>query len=112
MRQKETALNAALKTADTRAICLALDELVRGSSNVSILARDAEIDRSVLYRSFRGEKGPRLFLVMKVLRSLSFQFVVEFDRQPNKIRPNRFSQGSEITLSLNFAITQGRARNF
>jgi probable addiction module antidote protein len=100
MRQKETALNAALKTADARAICLALDELVRGSSNVSILAKDAEVDRSVLYRSFRGEKGPRLSLVMKVLRSLRFQFVVEFERQPKKIKPNRFGQGSKTTPQL------------
>jgi hypothetical protein len=52
MRQKETALNAALKTADTKAICLAFDELVRGSSNVAILASDAEIDRSVLIAPF------------------------------------------------------------
>jgi DNA-binding phage protein len=49
---------SALKTADTRAIYLALDELVGGSSNVSILAKDAENDRPVLYRPFRGKNGP------------------------------------------------------
>jgi hypothetical protein len=37
MREKETALNAALKTANTRAICLALDELVRGSPKNAFL---------------------------------------------------------------------------
>ena len=60
MRQKETALNAALKTADTRAVCLALDELVRGSSNVSILARDAETVRFfiALFAARRGQGFP------------------------------------------------------
>jgi probable addiction module antidote protein len=100
MRQKETALNAALKTANTKTICLALDDLVRGSSSVSRIAKEAEIDRSVLYRSFRGKKGPRLSLAIRVLRSEGFQLIVKFERQPKKIKPNRFGRGAKTTAYL------------
>jgi DNA-binding phage protein len=60
MHKLEIALNAAFKTADTKEICVVLDDLVRGSSNVTKLAKDVDIDRSRLYRSFRGMKGPSL----------------------------------------------------
>jgi len=68
MRQKEIALNAALKTADIKTVCTALEELVRSSPNVSSLAHEAGINRAILYRSFRGKKGPRLAVVLNVLR--------------------------------------------
>jgi probable addiction module antidote protein len=77
-----------------------LDDLVRGSSNVSKLAKDVDADRSALYRSFRGKKGPRLSTVISVLRSVGFQLVVKFERQPEKDKPNRFGQGSKTTAHL------------
>src|SRR5271169_1966652 len=98
MRQVEIALNAAFKTADSKTICEVLDDFVRGSS-VSKLAKNANVDRSVLYRSFRGKKGPRLSLLISVLRSAGFQLVVKVERQPKKDKPNRFGQGSKTTAN-------------
>ena len=99
MREEKAALNAALKTADIKTISLAFDDFVR-SSNVAMLAKRADIDRSILYRSFRGKKGPRLSLAMKVLHSAGFQLIVKFDRQPRKIGPNPFGQGTKTTAHL------------
>lgn len=99
MREEKAALNAALKTADIKTISLAFDDFVR-SSNVAMLAKRADIDRSILYRSFRGKKGPRLSLAMKVLHSAGFQLIVKFDRQPRKIEPNPFGQGTKTTTHL------------
>jgi DNA-binding phage protein len=45
MRQEGIALNAALKTADTEAVCTALEDLVRRAPNVSKLAHEASINR-------------------------------------------------------------------
>ena len=100
MRQKELALNAALKTADTKTVCAALEELVRSSPNVSKLAHEADINRAILYRSFRGKKGPRLAVVLNVLRAAGFRLIVKFERQPKKGKPNRFGQGSKTTAHL------------
>jgi probable addiction module antidote protein len=100
MRQKEIALNAALKTADIKTVCAALEELVRSSPNVSSLAHDARIDRSRIYRTFRGNKGPRLAVVLNVLRAAGFRLIVKYERQPKKSKPNRFGQGSKTTAHL------------
>ena len=100
MRQKEIALNAALKTADAKTVCAALEELVRSSPNVSKLAHDARIDRSRIYRSFRGNKGPRLAVVINLLRAAGFRLIVKFERQPKKAKPNHFGQGSKTTAHL------------
>jgi len=100
MRQKEIALNAALKTADAKTVCAALEELVRSSPNVSKLAHDARIDRSRIYRTFRGNKGPRLAVVINLLRAAGFRLIVKFERQPKKGKPNRFGQGSKTTAHL------------
>ena len=100
MRQQEIALNAALKTADAKTVCAALEELVRSSPNVSKLAHDARIDRSRIYRSFRGNKGPRLAVVINLLRAAGFRLIVKFERQPKKAKPNHFGQGSKTTAHL------------
>ena len=100
MRQTEIALNAALKTADTKAVCAALEKLVRSSPNVSKLAHDAKIDRSRIYRTFRGKEGPRLAVVINVLRAAGFRLIVKFERQPKKGKPNHFGQGSKTTAHL------------
>ena len=100
MRQKEIALNAALKTADTKTVCAALEELVRSSPNVSKLAHEADINRAILYRTFRGKKGPRLAVVISVLRAAGFRLIVKTERHPKKSKPNRFGQGSKTTAHL------------
>jgi probable addiction module antidote protein len=100
MRQKELALNAALKTADIKTVCAALEELVRSSPNVSKLAHEAGINRAILYRTFRGKKGPRLAAVVSVLRAAGFRLIVKIERRPKKSTPNRFGQGSKTTAHL------------
>jgi DNA-binding phage protein len=102
MRQQEIALNAALKTADAKTVCAALEELVRSSPNVSKLAHDARIDRSRIYRTFRGNKGPRLAVVINLLRAAGFRLIVKFERQPKKAKPNHFGQGSKTPPISNF----------
>jgi probable addiction module antidote protein len=93
----EIAFNEAFKTADPKAICDVLDNFVR-SWSISRVAKDVGVDRSVLYRSFRGKKGPRLSLVIGVLRSAGFRLVVTFERQPKVDKqPNRYGQGSKTT---------------
>jgi probable addiction module antidote protein len=100
MRQFEIALNTALKAADTKAVCAVLEELVRSSPNVSKLALEANINRAIFYRTFRGKKGPRLAIVINVLRAAGFRLIVKFERQPKKGEPNRFGQGSKTTAHL------------
>ncbi|HEY6903840.1 MAG TPA: hypothetical protein VI216_06000 [Candidatus Acidoferrales bacterium] len=102
MRQKEIALNAALKTADTKTVCAVLEELVRRVPNVSKLAREAGINRSILYRTFPGKKGPRLSVIIKVLRAAGFRSIVKVERQPQRGQPNRFRQGSKTTVHPEF----------
>lgn len=94
------ALNAALKTANTKAVCAVLEELVRNSPSVSKLAHEASINRAILYRTFRGKKGPRLAIVINVLRAAGFRLIVKFVRQPKKSKPNHFGQGSKTTAHL------------
>ena len=100
MRRQEIALNAALKTANAKTVCAALEELVRSSPNVSKLAHEARIDRSRIYRTFRGNKGPRLAVVINLLRAAGFRLIVKFERQPKKAKPNHFGQGSKTTAHL------------
>ena len=79
-------LEAALKNADPLTIFAAMDALVRESPNVSKLAKDAGTDRSMLYRTFRSEKGPRLSLVVRVLGSAGFSVNCERSREPSSKR--------------------------
>jgi probable addiction module antidote protein len=102
MRSLEISLNAALRTADIRPICAVIDTALRKSSNVSRLAKDAGVDRSALYHSFRSRQtGPGLDLTIRILRALGIRFVVEFVRQP-KIIPRRFgpTRKSDANLEL------------
>ena len=91
-------LEAALKTADPLTIFAAMDALVRASPNVSKLARDVGTERSVLYRSFRGDKGPRLSLVVRVLSSAGFRLIVKaYGKHPQNGRRNRIGQARKTT---------------
>ena len=94
-------LEAALKTADPPTIFAAMDALVRTSPSVSKLARDAGRGRSLLYRTFRGDKGPRLSLVVRVLSSLGFQLIVNaHGSHPQNGRPNRIGHWRKTTAHL------------
>jgi hypothetical protein len=60
--------------------------------SVSKLAKDAGADRSMLYRAFRREKGPRLSLVVRVLSSAGFQLIVNADRETSSKRQTQSHQ--------------------
>jgi probable addiction module antidote protein len=94
-------LEAAFKTADPLTIFAAMDALVRMSPNFSKLAKDVGRERSVLYRTFRGDRGPRLSLMVRVLSSVGFQLVVIAHRShPQNGRPNRIGQWRKTTAHL------------
>ena len=99
MRRKK--LEAALKTANPLTIFAAMDRLVRMSPNVSKLARDAGMGRSLLYRMFRGDKGPRLSMVVRVLSSADFQLIVNaHGSPPQNGGSNRKGQWRKTTAHL------------
>ena len=94
-------LEAALKTADPLTIFAAMDALVRMSPNVSKLAKDVGTERSVLYRTFRSDKGPRLSMVLRVLSSAGFQLIVNaYGSHPQNGRPNRVGHWRKTTAHL------------
>ena len=77
----EEPLNAAFATNDLHRICRAIDAGLLKSFSIIEIARAAEVDRTTLYRAFRLEKGPALDTMIKVLRVLGFQLVVEVGSQ-------------------------------
>jgi probable addiction module antidote protein len=106
-------LEAALKTADPLTICAAMDALVRMSPNVSKLAKHVGAERSVLYRTFRGEKGPRLSLVVRVLTSAGFRLIVNaHGSHPQNSRPNRKAQARKTTAHLELRLNPGACAKF
>ena len=106
-------LEAALKTADPPTIFAAMDALVRTSPNVSRLAEDVGTERSVLYRTFRGDKGPRLSLVVRVLSSAGFQLIVNaHGNHPQDGRPNRIGQARKTTAHLELRSNPGACAKF
>jgi probable addiction module antidote protein len=86
----ETSLNAALRTADVEKIFVAFDAAIHRQKSIKELALNAGLDRVTLHRMFRPRRNPSLDSVAKVLRSLGFQFVVQYVRQP-KSKPNHFA---------------------
>jgi len=62
---------------DLQRICRAVDTAVAQSGCIAEIARAADRDRTTLYRAFRMEKGPNLDTMLKVLRALGLQVVVE-----------------------------------
>ena len=106
-------LEAALKAADPLTIFAAMDALVRTSPSISKLARDAGRGRSLLYRTFRGDKGPKLSMVVGVLNSAGFQLIVNaHGSHPQNGRPNRIGHWKKLLLISNFARIQGHVPNF
>jgi DNA-binding phage protein len=72
----EVSLGVAFATNDLRRICRAVDVAVV-RCGISDVARDAELDRTTLYRAFRLKKGPGLDTMITVLRVLGFRLIVE-----------------------------------
>jgi DNA-binding phage protein len=73
----ETLLNTAFETNDLKRICRAIDAAVLQSGSIIEVARAAKVDRVTLYRAFRLANGPALDNMIKVLRVLGFELVVE-----------------------------------
>ena len=106
-------LEAALKTADPPTIFAAMNTLVRMSPNVSMLAKDAGTGRSVLYRTFRSDKGPRLSMVVRVLSSAGFQLIVNaHGNHPQNGRPSRMGQARKPTAHLELRSNPGACAKF
>ncbi|MGX9430518.1 hypothetical protein [Bradyrhizobium sp. LeoA1S1] len=78
-KKLERSLNEAFATNDLQLICRAIDTAVLQSSGPTDIAWAAGIDRVTFYRNFRhvGSRGPRLATMIKVLRALGLQLVVE-----------------------------------
>ena len=68
-------INDAFATSDITAICRAIGDATR-LHNISELARDAEIERTSIYRAFAGEKLPNFSTVLRVLDAMGFQLRV------------------------------------
>jgi len=89
--QLKKSLNVAFATNDLHRICGALDAAVLKSPTIIKVAQDAGVNRTTLYRAFRCQRGPTLSTMIKVLRVLGFQLVVQANRQrgrrPTRLRP-------------------------
>jgi len=106
-------LEAALKRADAPTIFAAMDALVRTSPNVSKLAKDVGTERSALYRTFRGDKGPRLSMMVRVLSSSGFQLIVNaHGSHPQNGRPNRKGQWRKTTAHLELRLNPRACAKF
>jgi probable addiction module antidote protein len=84
----EVSLGVAFATNDLRRICSAVDVAVV-RCGISDVARDAELDRTTLYRAFRLKKGPGLDTMITVMRVLGFHLIVETKYQSGFQSPNR-----------------------
>jgi DNA-binding phage protein len=84
----EVSLGVAFATNDLRRICSAVDVAVVRCC-ISDVARDAELDRTTLYRAFRLKKGPGLDTMITVLRVLGFRLIVETKDQSGFQSANR-----------------------
>jgi Predicted transcriptional regulator len=89
--QLKKSLNVAFATNDLHRVCGAIDAAVLKSPTIIKVAQDAGVNRTTLYRAFRCQRGPTLSTMIKVLRVLGFQLVVQANRQrgrrPTRLRP-------------------------
>jgi DNA-binding phage protein len=91
----EVPLGVAFATNDLRRICSAVDVAVV-RSGISDVARDAELDRTTLYRAFRLKKGPGLGTMITVLRVLGFRLIVETKDQSGFQSADRSRHASHL----------------
>ena len=68
-------INRAFATSDITAICHAIGDATR-LHNISDIAREAELERSSIYRAFAGENLPNFSTVLRVLDAMGFQLTV------------------------------------
>ena len=91
--QLKKSLNVAFAANDLHRVCGAIDAAVLKSPTIIKVAQDAGVNRTTLYRAFRCQRGPALSTMIKVLRVLGFQLVVQANRQraikPATRRPTR-----------------------
>src|SRR5258705_2517092 len=80
-------INRAFAMSVITAICPAMGDATR-LHNISGLARDAEIERSSIYRAFAGEKLPNFSTVLRVLDAMGFQLKVS-ERRGNRAKQAR-----------------------
>jgi probable addiction module antidote protein len=112
MRSLAISLNAALRTADAARISAAIDTAIHAQKNITEFALKAGLGRVTLYRVFRSKRrGPTLDIVIRVLRVLGFQFVVEFVRQP-KISPRRSGPLRKSNVHLELGSNSKRASEY
>jgi probable addiction module antidote protein len=97
----EVSLGGAFATNDLRRICNAVDVAVV-RCGISDVARDAELDRTTLYRAFRLKKGPGLDRMITVLRVLGFRLIVETRDQSGfqSANPSRHAPHARATARL------------
>ena len=86
--EMEVSLGVALATNDLCRICSAVDVAVV-RCGISDVARDAELDRTTIYRAFRLKRGPRLNTMVAVLCVLGFRLTVETRDQTSFRSANR-----------------------
>jgi DNA-binding phage protein len=94
----ELSFGKAFATNDLRRICGAVDVAVV-RCGISDVARDAELDRTTLYRAFRLKKGPGLDTMITVLRVLGFCLTVETRDQGNLRSANRLRRAPHLNAS-------------
>jgi probable addiction module antidote protein len=80
-------INRAFATSDITAICHAIGDATR-LHNVSDIAREAELERTSIYRAFAGEKLPNFSTVLRVLDAMGFQLRVT-QRRGNRAKQAR-----------------------
>jgi DNA-binding phage protein len=95
-------LNAALRTSDRETICDAIRAMILAADNVRAFAREAGVDRTMLYRAFKHNPG--LGLVLRVLSAANLKLVV-IDHPNIRAKPSSISEhfnsafdSEEITL--------------
>ena len=69
-------LNDALSTGDLALITMAIGDMVR-AQGMSRFSQRSGMERTNLYKSFRGKANPRVETVLKVLIALDVQLMVK-----------------------------------
>ena len=87
----EESFTAAFSANDLGRICSAIDVAVL-KYGIAKAARDAEVDRTTLYRAFRRQNGPALDTMIRVLRTLGFRLIVKIKEQSDSQAATRLSR--------------------
>jgi len=93
---RDDSLNAAFESNDLGRICRAVDDAILQSGRIVGIARAAGINRTTLYRAFRLQGGPALDIMIRVLRALGFQLIVELQQEA----PNSNTKHQSVKRSI------------